>query len=56
MSMLQSILLGFTLQYITLTSYDIFKNIIQMTNIYNTIDMEEINNRVRKCQCYSQYS
>ena len=51
MSMSQSILLEFILHYITLTSYYIFKSVIQMTSIYSTIDVEEENNRVRKCQC-----
>ena len=56
MSMSQSIFLGFILHYITLTSYYILKDIIQMTNNYSTIDVEEENNRVRKCQCHNQYS
>ena len=56
MSMSQSIFLGFILQYITLTDYYILKDIIQMTSNYSTIVVEEENNRVRKCQCNSQYS
>ena len=56
MSMLKSLLLGITVQYITLTAYYILKDIIQMTSNYSTKDVEEENNRVRKCQCYTQYS
>ena len=56
MSMSQSIFLGFILHYITLTSYYILKDVIQMTSNYSTIDVEEENNRVRKCQCHNQYS
>ena len=56
MSMSQSLFLGVTLHYITLTSYYILKDIIQMTSNYSTIDVEEENNRVRKCQCHNQYS
>ena len=56
MSMSQSILLGFILHYITLTDYYMLKDIIQMTSNYSTKDVEEENNRVRKCQCYTQYS
>ena len=52
----QSILLGFILYYITLTSYYILKDIIQMTSNYSTIDVEEENNKIRKCQCHNQYS
>ena len=46
MLMSQSIFLGFILQYITLTSYYIVKDIIQITSNYSTIDVEEENNRV----------
>ena len=53
MLMSQSILLGIILHYITLTSYHILKDIIQMTSNYSTIDVEEENNRVRKCQCHN---
>ena len=56
MSMSQLILLGFILHYITLTFYYILKDIIQMTSNYSTIDVEEENNRVRKCQCHKQYT
>ena len=56
MSMSQSIYLGVILHYITLTIYYILKDIIQMTSNYSTIDVEEENNRVRKCQCHNQYS
>ena len=56
MLMSQSTLLGFILRYITLTNYYILKDIIQMTSNYSTIDVEEENNRVRKCQCHNQYS
>ena len=56
MSLSQSILLGFMLHYIKLTAYYILKDIIQMTSNYSTIDVEEENNRVRKCQCHNQYS
>ena len=52
----QSILLGFILHYITLTDYYILKDIIQMTSNYSTIDVEEENNKIRKCQCHNQYS
>ena len=45
----QTIFLGFILEYRTLTSYYILKDIIKMTSNYSTIDMEEENNRVRKC-------
>ena len=54
--MLQSILLVYILHYITLTFYDILKDIIKMTNNYSTINVEEQNNKVRKSQCYNQYS
>ena len=54
--MLQSILLGYILHYITLTFYYILKDIIQMTSNYSTIDVEEENIRVKKCQCHNQYS
>ena len=53
--MSQWIFLGFILHYITLTYYYILKDIIQMTSNYSTIDVEEENNRVRKCQCHNQY-
>ena len=56
MSMSQSIFLGVILHSITLTSYYILKDIIQMTSNYSTIDVKEENNRVRKCQCHNQYS
>ena len=56
MSMSQLIYLGDILHYITLTSYYILIDIIQMTSNYSTIDVEEENNRVRKCQCHNQYS
>ena len=56
MSMSQSRLLGFILQYKTLTSYYILKDVIRMTSNYSTIDVEEENDRVRKCQCHNQYS
>ena len=49
MSMAQSIFLGFILHYITLTLYYILMDIIEMTSNYSTIDVEEKNNRVRKC-------
>ena len=55
MSMSQSIFLGVILHYITLTLYYILKDIIQMTSKYITIDVEEENNRVRKCQSHNQY-
>ena len=55
MSMSQLILLGFILQYITLTNYYILKDIIQVTSNYNTIDVEEEKYRLRKCQCNNQY-
>ena len=42
--MSQSILIGFILRYITLTSYYILKEVIQMTSNYSTIDVEEENN------------
>ena len=54
--MSQSIFLGVIPHYITLTAYYISKDIIQMTSNYSTIDVEEENNRVRKCQCHNQYS
>ena len=41
MSMSQLILLGLILHYITLTNYYILKDIIQVTNNYNTIDAVE---------------
>ena len=44
MSMSQSIFLGFIVHYITLTTYYILKDIIQMTSNYNTIDVEEESN------------
>ena len=47
MLMSQLILLGFILHYITLKSYHIFKDVIQITSNYSTIDVEEENNRVR---------
>ena len=53
MLMSQSILLGIILHYITLTSYHILNDIIQMTSNYSTIDVKEENNRVRKCQCHN---
>ena len=53
MSMTQLILLGVIQRYKTLTSYYILKDIIQMTSNYNTIDVEEENNRVRKSQCHN---
>ena len=56
MSMSQSLFLGVILHYIRLTSYYILKDVIQMTNNYSIIDVEEENNRVRKCQCHNQYS
>ena len=56
MSMSQSIFLGVILHYITLTFYYILKDIIQMTSNHSTIDVEEENNRVRKCQCQNQYT
>ena len=56
MSMSQSIFLGFIIHYITFTDYYILKDKIQMTSNYSTIDVEEENNRVRKCQCHNQYS
>ena len=49
----QLVLIGFILHYITLTSYYILKDIIQMTSNYSTIDVEEENNKVRKCQCHN---
>ena len=54
--MSQSILLGFILQYITLTHYYIVKDIIKMKSNYSTMRVEEKNNRVRKCQRHNQYS
>ena len=49
MSISQSLFLGVILHYITLTSYYILKDIIQMTSSnYNTIDVEEESNRVKK--------
>ena len=56
MSMSQSIFLGVILHYITLANYYILKDIIQMTSNYSTIDVEEENDRIRKCQCHNQYS
>ena len=56
MSMSQSILLELIPHYITLTSYYIIKNIFQTTSNDSTIDVEEENNRLRKCQCHNQYS
>ena len=56
MSMSQLILLGFILHYKQLTNYYILKNVIQVTSNYNTIDVEEEKNRLRKCQCNNQYS
>ena len=56
MSMSQLILLGFILHYITLTTYYILEDKIQMTSNYSKIDVEEESNRVRKCQCHNQYS
>ena len=56
MSMSQSIFLGVIPHYITLTNYYILKDIIQMTSNYSTIDVEEENDRIRKCQCHNQYS
>ena len=56
MSTSQSILLWFILHYITLTSYYILKGLIETTSNYSTIDVEEENNRVRKCQCHNQHS
>ena len=56
MSISQSIFLGFILHYITLTSYYILKDVIQMTSNYSPIDVEEESNRVRKCQCHNHYS
>ena len=55
MSMSQLLFLGVILHYITLTDYYILKDIIQITSNYSTIDVEEENNRVRKCQCHNQY-
>ena len=48
--------LGNILHYITLTSYYILTDKIQMTSNYSTIDVEEENNRVRKSQRHNQYS
>ena len=56
MSMSQSIYFGVILHYITLTSYYFLIDVIQMTSNYSTIDVEEENNRVRKCQCHNHYS
>ena len=56
MSMSQSLFLGVILHYITLTLYYIVKDIIQITRNYSTIDVEEENNRVKKCQCHNHYS
>ena len=56
MSMSQSLFLGVILHYIPLTNYYILMDIIQMTSNYSTIDVEEENNRVRKCQCHNQDS
>ena len=56
MSMSQSIFLGVILHYITLTAYYILKDIIQTTSNYSIINVEEENNRVRKCQYHNQYS
>ena len=39
----------------TLISYYTLKDIIQMTSNYSTIDVEEDNIRVKKCQCQNQY-
>ena len=54
MSMSQLKFLGNILHYITLTSYYILTDKIQMTSNYSTIDVEEENNRVRKSQCHNQ--
>ena len=56
MSMSQSLFLGVILHYITITSYYILIDIIQMTSNYSTINVEEENNKIRKCQCHNQYS
>ena len=56
MLMSQLILLGFILHYITLTSYYILNDVIQMTSNYSTIDVEEENNTGKKCQCHNQFS
>ena len=50
MSMSQLIYLGVILHYITLTSYYILIDVIQMTRYHSTIDEEE---EIRKCQCQS---